>query len=84
MEYVEQREELPGECPRCARPTEWLEVDETRRGRICRRCGWVELPQTPVVRHTVASLILRLLPDSPLAALIDYLQLWRQTRRQRK
>ncbi|HOQ28582.1 MAG TPA: hypothetical protein PLU39_04005 [Armatimonadota bacterium] len=77
---MEQPEELPGECPRCARPTEWLEVDETRRGRICRGCGWVELPQTPVVRHTVASLIRRLLPHSPLVALIDYLQ-WRQARR---
>ena len=43
----------------------WLEVDETRRGRICLQCGWVRLPRTPVVRHTVASLIPRLLPDSP-------------------
>lgn len=84
MTDLEQPEEQPGDCPRCALSAEWLAVDEARRGRVCRSCGWVELPEVPVVRHTVGSLTRRILPDSPLVAVLDYVQLWRQTRREGK
>lgn len=73
----------PGECPSCRGTAEWLPVDETRRGRICRACGWVELPQPTIQRHTVGSLLRRMFPNSRLIPMIDYLRALRQTRRNR-
>ncbi len=72
----------PGACPGCGQALEWLPVDQGRRGRICRACGWVALPEVTVERHTVNTLLRRLFPRSHLAATIDYLLL-RLTQRRR-
>ncbi len=77
-------EEEPGACPQCGKPAKWLPVDHDRRGRICRACGWVCLPETEVVPHTVGSLLRRMFPRSSLIALIDYLRLVRASRKEQK
>lgn len=71
----EQAEEPadPGVCPRCASPAVWIPVDDERRGRGCRSCGWVELPQVVVERHNVNTMLRRMFPRHRFATLIDYL-----------
>ena len=76
MEREAETDGDPGPCPRCEHLLEWLAVDPSRRGRICRSCGWVDLPEVPVVRHTVGSLMRRILPDSRLTEVVEYLDLW--------
>lgn len=67
----EGQEQSPGKCPRCGKPAQWLPVDAQRRGRVCPACGWVELPESRVHRHTVFTLLHKLFPNSPLVRMLD-------------
>lgn len=77
-------EEGPGACPECGHPLEWLVDERGRRGRICRGCAWVALPEVVVVQHTPTTLLRRLFPRSPLVRLMDGLLLFWMEHRPRR